>query len=97
MNLIQNSIEAMEAGGKINITCNRDNGFADITVWDTGTGIPDGIRAKIFLPFFTTKGKGTGLGLAIVHRLVASHGGSIELCESPQGTAFRIKLPIGSS
>lgn len=65
---------------------------------DTGTGIPEAIRAKIFDPFFTTKqvGKGTGQGLAIAHAvIVEKHGGSIEVeSEFGIGTTFILRLPL---
>ncbi|MBI1987352.1 MAG: HAMP domain-containing histidine kinase [Nitrospinae bacterium] len=66
-------------------------------VEDTGTGIPEGNREKIFQPFFTTKeeGRGTGLGLSICMGLVRSHGGEIEVESEPgQGTRFTIRLPM---
>ncbi|HMK50620.1 MAG TPA: ATP-binding protein, partial [Thermodesulfovibrionales bacterium] len=61
---------------------------------DSGHGIPADMRDKIFLPFFTTKEKGTGLGLAIVHKIVVSHGGSISVDSSDEGTTFKIRLPL---
>jgi signal transduction histidine kinase len=61
---------------------------------DTGPGIPEEVRKKIFLPFYTTKEDGTGLGLALVQKIIVSHGGSIEVESSEgQGTTFRITLP----
>jgi signal transduction histidine kinase len=60
---------------------------------DTGHGIPENIRDRIFLPFYTTKERGTGLGLAIVHKIIVSHGGSIRAESSSKGTAFLITLP----
>ena len=69
------------------------SGFLDILISDTGHGISDDVRNKIFLPFFTTKEQGTGLGLAIVHKIVVSHGGSISVESSDKGTMFRIRFP----
>jgi signal transduction histidine kinase len=65
-----------------------------MTVSDTGHGISENIRDKIFSPFFTTKEKGTGLGLAIVHKIIASHGGHIRVESSEKGTTFRIRIPL---
>ena len=67
--------------------------FVEISVSDTGHGVPESMRDKIFLPFFTTKERGTGLGLSIVHKTITSHGGSISMESCDKGTTFRIKLP----
>jgi PAS domain S-box-containing protein len=93
INLFQNSLEAMPNGGDLTIEFNKTNDYYDIIVSDTGYGISDNIKDKIFLPFFTTKEKGTGLGLAIVQKNIVSHGGNISLENSLNGTTFRIKLP----
>ena len=95
INLIQNSLEAMPQRGKLIIRVSSASGdFLDITVADTGHGISENVKDKIFLPFFTTKEKGTGLGLAIVHKIVISHGGSIHVDSSEKGTVFRLRLPV---
>jgi len=97
INLMQNSLEAMPQGGKLSIRASSASGdFLDIIIADTGHGISENLKDKIFLPFFTTKEKGTGLGLAIVHKIVISHGGSIQVDSSEQGTVFRLRLPIGN-
>ncbi len=96
INLIENAIEAMENRGRIQIRTRRDdaNGLIRIEVSDDGRGIPLEDRDRLFLPYFTTKGRGTGLGLAIVHRIVAEHHGAIEVKENlPKGTTFVIQLP----
>jgi PAS domain S-box-containing protein len=92
-NLIRNAADAMPEGGEIKFSSDIKPDHVDISVSDTGHGIPEGIREKIFLPFFTTKENGTGLGLAIVHRIVASHGGSIDVESTEKGTTFRLRLP----
>lgn len=98
INLIQNSLEAMPQGGKLIITASpASSEFLDITVADAGHGISENVKDKIFLPFFTTKEKGTGLGLAIVHKIVISHGGSIQVDSSEKGTVFRLRLPVKST
>ncbi len=64
-------------------------------VADTGPGVPEELREKLFEPYFTTKSSGTGLGLAICRRIVEAHGGVIELESSRPGrTVFRLKLPV---
>jgi two-component system nitrogen regulation sensor histidine kinase NtrY len=66
-----------------------------LVVADNGPGIPEGDRERLFLPYYSTKRRGSGLGLAIVRRIVAEHGGSIEVAaNSPQGTRFTIDLPL---
>jgi two-component system nitrogen regulation sensor histidine kinase NtrY len=97
INLIDNAIEAMHRSGTICIETARDlpNGFARITVADDGPGIPESEREKLFLPYYSTKGRGSGLGLAIVRRIVAEHGGSIDVTDNvPRGTRFTIELPL---
>jgi PAS domain S-box-containing protein len=98
INLLQNSLDAMPQGGNLMIMASvSGDDFLDISVSDTGHGISENIRDKIFLPFFTTKEKGTGLGLAIVHKIVVSHGGTIHADSSDKGTVFRLRLPLKSS
>jgi PAS domain S-box-containing protein len=94
INLIQNSVEAMPQGGNLTIKASKGD-FIDIAISDTGHGISEDVKDKIFLPFFTTKEKGTGLGLAIVHKIVISHGGNISVDTGEKGTIFRIRLPLG--
>jgi two-component system nitrogen regulation sensor histidine kinase NtrY len=65
-----------------------------VTVADNGPGIPAAERDKLFLPYYSTKKRGSGLGLAIVRRIVAEHGGSIEVSDNtPTGTRFALELP----
>jgi PAS domain S-box-containing protein len=84
--------------GTITVRTRHDSNWAEIRVSDTGTGIPEEHRKKIFTPFFTTKevGKGTGQGLAISHSVVVGkHGGTIEFeTELGKGTTFIIRLPL---
>jgi two-component system sensor histidine kinase PilS (NtrC family) len=96
INLVQNSVEAMAQGGELNISASAGNSVV-ISISDTGHGISDNIKDKIFLPFFTTKEKGTGLGLAIVHKIIVSHGGSIAVESSEKGTTFRLRFPLEQS
>ena len=96
INLVDNAIEAMGRQGTIVIETARDvsNSLVRIVVADTGPGIPSAERDKLFLPYYSTKGRGSGLGLAIVRRIVAEHGGSIDVTDNvPTGTRFIIELP----
>jgi PAS domain S-box-containing protein len=102
LNLVTNARDAMEAKGpetpkKLTITTSREGAAVVARVWDTGTGMPEGIRKKIFEPFFTTKeaGKGTGLGLSITYNLVKNFKGNIEVESVPDlGTTFKISFPV---
>ena len=96
INLVDNAIEAMEQHGTIDIETQHDqlNNLARIIVADHGPGIPEAEREKLFLPYYSTKRRGSGLGLAIVRRIVAEHGGSIDVSDNvPTGTRFAIELP----
>lgn len=100
-NLFGNSRDAMPDGGTVSIECfaqrrGSDPGSIVIYFSDTGSGIPEEIRDRIYEPFFSTKksGKGTGLGLALSQRVVSMHGGTITLDKSDStGTIFRIEIP----
>ena len=96
INLIDNAIEAMERRGAIDVeTCHdAKNNLIRVVVADNGPGIPSAEREKLFLPYYSTKQRGSGLGLAIVRRIVAEHGGSIDVTDNtPRGTRFAIELP----
>ena len=70
-------------------------GIVRLRVADNGPGLPAGDRSKLFMPYYSTKGRGSGLGLAIVRRIIAEHGGSIEAGDNtPHGTCFTIELPV---
>jgi two-component system NtrC family sensor kinase len=98
VNLLRNAREAMPAGGPIDVRVLADGMSVAIDVDDRGGGISGEIRARVFDPFFSTKGEGTGLGLAITRQIVEAHGGTIS-CEAREGggTRFRIALPIAPS
>jgi PAS domain S-box-containing protein len=91
-NLLQNALEAMSDGGELQVR-GFNNDHVCVSISDTGHGIPESIRDKIFLPFYTTKEHGTGLGLAIVHKTVVSHGGDLKVDTGDKGTTFTIRLP----
>jgi two-component system nitrogen regulation sensor histidine kinase NtrY len=106
INLVDNAVEALggsAAGLRPNgeppaivVETRHDagNGVARILVSDNGPGIPAADRDKLFMPYYSTKRRGSGLGLAIVRRIIAEHGGSIEVADNvPNGTVFTIELP----
>jgi two-component system NtrC family sensor kinase len=97
INIILNAAEAMTKGGTLSVTSSLSvNGeFIEIRIADTGPGIPDEIRDRIFDPFYTTKEHGTGLGLSISYGIVEQHGGtiSVESCVH-KGAVFTVQLPV---
>ncbi len=97
LNLLMNAADAMPEGGTLEVgVAPTGAGEVEISVGDSGVGIPKERLARIFDPFFTTKprGEGTGLGLLVTRRIVLEHGGSIEVTSEPgAGACFRIRLP----
>ena len=96
INLVDNAIEAMNRSGLITIETQYDQAasLVRLIVTDDGPGIPAAEREKLFMPYYSTKRRGSGLGLAIVRRIVAEHGGTIEVGDNhPKGTKFTIELP----
>jgi two-component system sensor kinase FixL len=95
LNLVQNSIEAMENGGNLAIWTRRKGDSVEITVEDNGSGISEEDQKKIFSPFFTTKSSGMGLGLSISKNIIEGHPESQFTLESEEGkgTTFRIRMP----
>src|SRR5262245_41705222 len=97
LNLVLNAVEAMPGGGQIRLDLTRRAEMAEITVSDTGNGIPMENRQKIFQLFFTTRPGGSGIGLASTFRIVQLHNGSIDFTsEVGRGTTFRIELPLAA-
>jgi two-component system NtrC family sensor kinase len=98
INLAINGIDATDPGGKIRFTSRlvHEKKVVEITVSDTGGGIPEKDLERIFEPFFTSKESGTGLGLAITHGIIEQHDGSIGVeSKEGEGTTFKIHLPVG--
>ncbi|MCB1055755.1 MAG: HAMP domain-containing protein [Acidobacteria bacterium] len=94
INLLDNALEATEAPGRVTVTAGRRDDVLTIEVADTGRGIPDSDKQKLFLPYFSTKGRGTGLGLTIVQRIVSDHHGRIRVAANrPHGTVFSLEIP----
>jgi nitrogen fixation/metabolism regulation signal transduction histidine kinase len=102
VNLIGNAIDAMNGKGTIELRTDlvkkREIRYCRLSIRDTGKGIPEEVRNKIFTPYFTTKESGTGLGLSIVERIVNEHGGTIWFNSAEgTGTTFFIDLPMEDS
>lgn len=95
VNTIKNAGDAMPKGGTLTIESRELNGNLEITVTDTGTGIPREIAQKIFTPLFTTKAKGMGFGLSICKRIIEAHEGNISVESTVgKGTTFTITIPV---
>jgi len=96
-NLVLNAIDAMPQGGELTIHTYTSANAVEISVSDTGSGLTDEERSRLFTPYYTTKQHGTGLGLAIVQSVVSDHGGKISVGSTKEkGTTFRIELPCES-
>jgi signal transduction histidine kinase len=95
-NLIDNALDAVADGGRVEVLAERERDCAVVRIVDNGPGIPAEVRARMFDPFFTTKpmGQGTGLGLDIVRRLVLHNDGEIAVETEPGRTEFRVVLPL---
>ncbi len=96
-NLVHNAIHAMESGGTLSITTHQEENGIQVTIKDTGLGIPPEVLPKIFDAFFTTKptGEGSGLGLHICQKIIDKHQGYIKVDSQPGDTIFYIRLPVG--
>ena len=96
LNLFMNARDAMPNGGMLEVRTACNNGYVEVEVTDTGTGIPRENLIRIFDPFFTTKssGRGTGLGLSVSYGIIKEHAGKIDVRSTPgKGTSFRLEFP----
>ncbi len=95
LNILLNSIEAMERPGHIRVTTGQEDGRLEVAMADTGPGISKKDLQHVFDPFYTTKPGGTGLGLSVVHSIVREHGGHVTIqSETGRGTIVQITLPL---
>lgn len=94
LNLVLNALDAMPDGGELVITSYDGASGFELEIADSGPGVPEQHRRRLFEPFFSTKGTGTGLGLAIVEHIAAAHGGSVSVTNCPEGgAAFTLHFP----
>ncbi|MCA9070981.1 MAG: PAS domain-containing sensor histidine kinase, partial [Planctomycetaceae bacterium] len=94
LNLILNSMEAMPEGGEVTISAQHADDVVHLEVSDTGPGVPDDLRDRIFDPYFTTKSEGTGLGLALCDKIMRQHQGGLDYRSTDRGATFRLTLPL---
>lgn len=93
-NLIKNAVEAAGPLGEVRVRVGEEKGDVQVSVSDTGPGVPDELRTRLFEPFFTTKASGTGLGLALSRAIARVHGGDIDLrYQEARGAHFVLRLP----
>jgi two-component system sensor histidine kinase HydH len=96
MNVVLNALQAMEDGGTLTVTLanTADRQGVELRISDTGVGVSPELLSQVFYPYFTTKPSGTGIGLAISQKIVADHGGTIDMESEPgKGTTVIIQLP----
>ena len=87
--------DAMPGGGELHISARPVRDMVEILIQDSGAGVPEEIRSRIFEPFVSTKQGGTGLGLSVSYGIVSAHGGSLDLMsDRGPGACFRVILPI---
>jgi two-component system, NtrC family, sensor histidine kinase HydH len=96
LNLVVNALEAMPGGGELTLAAFAVDDALVVEVRDTGPGIPANLRDDLFKPYVSNKRRGTGMGLALVEKIVSQHGGQVAYETGPEGTTFRLRLPLDS-
>jgi len=98
INIINNSLDAMPEGGRLSFSTWSGDDTVFVSISDTGEGIPENVKKRIFDPFFSTKGvAGTGLGMSMTYGIVTRHGGKIEVeSEVGKGSTFKLQFPIAT-
>jgi signal transduction histidine kinase len=94
LNLLQNAVEAVSAGGAVRVESRVVDACVEVEVSDDGPGLAEDELARIFEPFFTTKVDGSGLGLSISREIAVAHRGTLQASAGPEGATFRLRLPI---
>jgi two-component system sensor histidine kinase HydH len=95
VNLVLNAVQAASPVGQVRVLTRREGAVAAVDVEDTGAGVPESVRGRLFEPLITTKEHGSGLGLALVKRVAERHGGSVGHEPLPGGgTRFSLRVPV---
>lgn len=97
INVIRNAAEAIDRNGQIEISARNGAGRVELSVTDTGAGLDDAAKDRLFTPFFTTKRQGQGLGLTLVKEILTQHEFAFSLEPADGRTRFRIEMPVGPS
>jgi signal transduction histidine kinase len=92
-NLVANAIQQTPADGWVKLSAAVSNGQLEVSIEDSGAGVPDELKEKIFEPFFSTRCEGSGLGLAIARQIVEAHGGTLRCLNGIKGARFEMRLP----
>lgn len=94
-NVVLNALDAMPSGGRLTLRTERDDDRVRCVITDTGVGMTEDVRRRVFDPYFTTKGeRGSGLGLSVMYGIITRHGGEVEVASQPgHGSTFVIRLP----
>jgi signal transduction histidine kinase len=96
-NIIANAVEAVSRKGVIRVRLENRGSVISVAVTDSGCGMTAETAARVFEPYFSTKGSGTGLGLPIAKKIIEDHGGTIAVESEPgRGTTVTVELPVGS-
>jgi len=93
INFVDNALAALDGKGEVRLSLSEEGGALRFDIQDTGAGVPEGDRERLFEPYFSTKRKGTGLGLAIVRRIAQDHGGDARYEPREPGSRFSLILP----
>jgi len=94
INLVLNAYDAMPNGGELHISARPARDMVEILFQDSGAGVPEDVRNKIFEPFVSSKDGGIGLGLSVSYGIVSAHGGNLDLMPGESGACFRVALPV---
>jgi signal transduction histidine kinase len=92
-NLVHNALDAVGRDGTVELVASRADGAVELRVRDSGPGLDPALRARLFVPFSSTKPHGTGLGLVMCRMIAANHGGELEAEEVERGASFVVRLP----